>query len=48
LIQGPSSWVDKDGIKKPLTPADILIIAPANAQVFEIQETASRSARGNG
>lgn len=36
LAQG-ATWVDREGNEKPLEIADILIIAPYNAQVFEIQ-----------
>jgi superfamily I DNA and/or RNA helicase len=37
LIDGKSQWVDMDGNVKPLTLNDVLIIAPYNAQVFELQ-----------
>ena len=33
-----ANWVDRDGTEKPVTLEDILIIAPYNAQVFEIQQ----------
>lgn len=36
LAQG-ATWIDREGEEKPLSIADILIIAPYNAQVFEIQ-----------
>ena len=36
LAQG-ATWIDREGNEKPLEIADILIIAPYNAQVFEIQ-----------
>ncbi|WP_066559781.1 TM0106 family RecB-like putative nuclease [Croceicoccus bisphenolivorans] len=36
LAQG-ATWIDREGNEKPLGIADILIIAPYNAQVFEIQ-----------
>lgn len=32
-----ATWTDRDGLAKPVTIDDILIIAPYNAQVFEIQ-----------
>lgn len=32
-----ASWIDRDGREQPLGLDDILIIAPYNAQVFEIQ-----------
>ncbi|HKQ80583.1 MAG TPA: TM0106 family RecB-like putative nuclease [Steroidobacteraceae bacterium] len=33
-----STWVDAKGKELPLEPTDLLIIAPYNAQVFELQE----------
>ena len=38
LIKEGAQWVDKDGVERALTLEDILIIAPYNAQVFNIQE----------
>ena len=38
LLNSDASWVDRDGTEKPVTLEDILIIAPYNAQVFEIQQ----------
>jgi len=38
LLGGGSTWTDRAGTAKPLTLEDILIIAPYNAQVFEILE----------
>ena len=38
LTDGNSRWIDKDGNEHVLTLEDILIIAPYNAQVFELQE----------
>lgn len=37
LDQG-AAWTDRDGVTKPITLEDILIIAPYNAQVIEIQK----------
>jgi len=37
LLDGKSQWVDIDGNARPLTLNDVLIIAPYNAQVFELQ-----------
>lgn len=37
LNQG-AAWTDRDGVTKPVTLDDILIIAPYNAQVIEIQK----------
>jgi uncharacterized protein len=38
LLETESEWVDMSSKRKPLTINDILIIAPYNAQVFELQE----------
>lgn len=38
ILEGETSWIDRDGNEEPLTLDDILIIAPYNAQVFEIQQ----------
>jgi uncharacterized protein len=38
LLDQNSAWVDMEGNVRPLTLSDILIIAPYNAQVFELQE----------
>ncbi|TGV62104.1 hypothetical protein EN801_049920, partial [Mesorhizobium sp. M00.F.Ca.ET.158.01.1.1] len=38
ILQSNTSWVDRDGKEAPITPDDILIITPYNAQVFEIQQ----------
>lgn len=38
ILQPNSSWIDRDGNRNPIQPKDILIIAPYNAQVFELQE----------
>ena len=31
------TWINRDGLEHPLTLADTLIVAPYNAQVFELQ-----------
>ena len=31
-------WIDRDGQRRPVTLDDILIIAPYNAQVFELRD----------
>jgi uncharacterized protein len=36
-LAAAASWVDRDGRSRPIAIGDILIIAPYNAQVFEIQ-----------
>ncbi|GER07155.1 hypothetical protein GCM10007972_18230 [Iodidimonas muriae] len=38
ILESKATWVDRDGIEKPVTRHDIVIITPYNAQVFEIQE----------
>jgi len=38
MLRSKSAWIDKDGVERPLTLEDILIIAPYNAQVFALQE----------
>ena len=37
ILSAHSTWVDRDGIEAPITIKNILIIAPYNAQVFELQ-----------
>ena len=38
ILASEPRWVDRDGIEKPITLDEIIIITPYNAQVFEIQE----------
>jgi uncharacterized protein len=38
VLSAGARWRDRDGVERPLAVDDILIIAPYNAQVFEIQE----------
>lgn len=38
IIGNRATWTDRNGSVKPVTFEDILIIAPYNAQVFEIQQ----------
>jgi uncharacterized protein len=38
ILGAATTWVDRDGIEHPVTLADVLIIAPYNAQVFAIQQ----------
>ena len=38
ILDSGASWVDRDGSEKLVRLDDILIIAPYNAQVFEIQQ----------
>ena len=45
LLAAKACWINKDGNEQPLTLDDILIIAPYNAQVFEIQTRLPAGAR---
>lgn len=38
LLAADAVWTDRHGEQHPITLADILIIAPYNAQVFELKE----------
>ncbi len=38
LLDSQATWVDRHGEERPLSLSDILIIAPYNAQVFELQD----------
>ena len=38
ILDSSATWIDKDDVEQPVTLDDILIIAPYNAQVFELQE----------
>lgn len=38
ILAGNTTWVKMDGSEAPVTLDDILIIAPYNAQVFELQD----------
>lgn len=38
VLQNGAMWTDGSGQEKPITLADIIIITPYNAQVFEIQQ----------
>ena len=38
ILASGTTWIDKHGIEHPITLQDILIIAPYNAQVFELQD----------
>jgi predicted RecB family nuclease len=37
LLQPGVTWTDRDGATEPLTPADILVVAPYNAQVSALR-----------
>jgi hypothetical protein len=47
LLQG-ATWTDRDGKNAPIGLDDILIIAPYNAQVFELQDPHPRRKDRNG
>ena len=38
LMTYDTTWIDKHNVERPLALSDILIIAPYNAQVFELQQ----------
>lgn len=38
-------WVNRDGVTAPITPRDILIVAPYNAQVRLLRDTLGTDAR---
>jgi uncharacterized protein len=38
ILAADTTWIDREGKEKPLRLEDILIIAPYNAQVFEMQD----------
>jgi uncharacterized protein len=38
ILTGGTTWVDREGVEASVGLEDILIIAPYNAQVFELQE----------
>jgi len=38
ILNAPSTWIDRGGKRRPVVLSDILIIAPYNAQVFELQQ----------
>lgn len=43
LLNSGQSWTDRNGETRPLSLEDIIIIAPYNAQVFEIQQRVPRA-----
>jgi predicted RecB family nuclease len=38
ILEGGTTWMNRDDVEAPIELKDILIIAPYNAQVFELQE----------
>ena len=45
ILGSNATWMDRDGQERPITLDDIVIIAPYNAQVFEIQKHLPAGAR---
>lgn len=43
ILQSGSTWTDREGLTRPIQSEDIVIIAPYNAQVFEIQQRLPRA-----
>ncbi len=39
LLEGKTTWVDREGKEKPLKQEEILVVAPYNSQVHLIEET---------
>jgi superfamily I DNA and/or RNA helicase len=46
ILGSATSWVDREGVEKPVTLEDILIIAPYNAQVFDLKDRLSAARIG--
>ncbi|OAF09237.1 DEAD/DEAH box helicase [Bradyrhizobium neotropicale] len=38
ILDTGRTWIDREGVQRPIELDDILIVAPYNAQVFEVQE----------
>jgi uncharacterized protein len=38
LLKPGVSWIDDEGQRRPMTPADILVVAPYNAQVARLKD----------
>ncbi|WP_370142216.1 DEAD/DEAH box helicase [Bradyrhizobium elkanii] len=38
ILDADSTWIDLKGVERPIGLDDILIVAPYNAQVFQVQE----------
>jgi uncharacterized protein len=38
ILAGDATWIDREGLEKPIALNDIVIITPYNAQVFAIQQ----------
>ena len=48
LLDAGAAWVDRDGVRRPLTLEDILVVAPYNAQVATLLGAPGRCARRHG
>jgi uncharacterized protein len=46
ILRSNATWIDRNGIEATIGLDDILIIAPYNAQVFELQERMPRARMG--
>jgi superfamily I DNA and/or RNA helicase len=46
ILASKPTWINREGIEQPLTLSDILVIAPYNAQVFELQTQLPRARIG--
>jgi predicted RecB family nuclease len=38
ILSGGTTWIDREGVEAPVGLEEILVIAPYNAQVFELQD----------
>ena len=45
LLAGGAAWVDREGVRKPLTLQDVLVVAPYNAHVAVLRSTLPVGAR---
>ena len=45
LLDAGAAWVDREGIRKPLTLQDVLVVAPYNAHVAVLRSTLPAGAR---
>lgn len=43
ILESNTRWINRDGVEKPVTLDDIIIITPYNTQVFEIQKRLPRA-----
>ena len=45
LLDADAAWVDREGVRKPLTLQDVLVVAPYNALVADLRSTLPAGAR---